>query len=308
MVKEAQISIGVLVAFNSVAISLINPIINIINNISTINVLDVYIKRIEDILESKSENNRIKLDINNSNSIEKIQFKDVCFSYSPFSNKVLKKVSFSVDKGQTVALVGKSGCGKSTIIRLLEGLFNPTVGKIEILLDNGKIIDPIDLRLFSGNATQNSKLISGTIYDNLTLDRDVNFRRIIDVCKKCDILDDIINLPMKFETTISDDGTNFSGGQKQRIILARALLSNPKVLILDEATSNIDAETESKIYKNLENFKGIKIIVAHRLSTIKNSDAIVFLVDGEVSSIGKHEDLMKTNLKYKQLYEENILS
>ncbi|WP_297281358.1 peptidase domain-containing ABC transporter [uncultured Anaerococcus sp.] len=307
MVKESQLSIGELVAFNSVAISLINPIISIISNISTINVLDVYIKRIEDILDSKSENKKTELDIRNSNRIEKIQFKDVSFSYSPFSNEVLKNINFNVKSGQTVAIVGKSGCGKSTLIKLIEGLFDPTSGKIEVLMDDGKIINPIDLRIISGNVTQNSKLISGTIYDNLTLGRDILNEEITEVCRKCNILDDIINLPMKFDTTISDDGTNFSGGQKQRLLLARALLSQPKILILDEATSNMDAETESIIYKNLEQFEGIKFIVAHRLSTIKNSDIIIFIIDGEVSSTGKHDDLIKNNPRYRELYEENIL-
>lgn len=196
---------------------------------------------------------------------------------------------------------------KSTLIKLIEGLFDPTSGKIEVLMDDGKIINPIDLRIISGNVTQNSKLISGTIYDNLTLGRDILNEEITEVCRKCNILDDIINLPMKFDTTISDDGTNFSGGQKQRLLLARALLSQPKILILDEATSNMDAETESIIYKNLEQFEGIKFIVAHRLSTIKNSDIIIFIIDGEVSSTGKHDDLIKNNPRYRELYEENNL-
>ena len=303
LVKHNKITIGTIVAFNSVAVSLINPIIGIINNISTISILDVYIKRIEDVLISSSETKSKKFICDNKqNNIHKIEFKNVSFSYSKFDEKTLNDLNFSIKKNETVAIVGPSGSGKSTIIKLLEGLFDITEGEIDIVLNDGKKIKTIDLRSVSGNATQNSKLLSGTIYDNLTLNRDIEMEDILSACQTSEILDDILSLPMGFGTMISDDGANFSGGQKQRLIIARALLTNPSILLLDEATSNVDATTERKIYKNLEKFKGIKIIVAHRLSTIRNADKIIYINDGCVESIGTHNELYKRLEGYRDLY------
>lgn len=233
-----------------------------------------------------------------------IEFKNVCFKYD--SNEVLDDISFKVKKGQTVALVGESGGGKTTICHLLPRFYNIDSGSIEI--DNKNISDiTMDcLRRNIGIVQQDVFLFSGTFKENITYGNlNASMDEIIEASKKANIYDYIMSLPHGFDTQIGERGVRLSGGQKQRLSIARVFLKNPPILLLDEATSALDNTTEIMIQEALYTLKEGRttIVVAHRLSTIKNADNILVIEHGKVKESGTHEKLMNIeNGTYKELY------
>lgn len=233
-----------------------------------------------------------------------IEFKNVCFKYD--SNEVLDEISFKVKKGQTVALVGESGGGKTTICHLLPRFYNIDSGSIEI--DNKNINDiTMDcLRRNIGIVQQDVFLFSGTFKENIAYGNlEASMDEIIEASKKANIYDYIMSLPHGFDTQIGERGVRLSGGQKQRLSIARVFLKNPPILLLDEATSALDNTTEIMIQEALDTLKEGRttIVVAHRLSTIKNADNILVIEHGKVKESGTHEKLMNIeNGTYKELY------
>lgn len=233
-----------------------------------------------------------------------IEFKNVCFKYD--SNEVLDDISFKVKKGQTVALVGESGGGKTTICHLLPRFYNIDSGSIEI--DNKNINDiTMDcLRRNIGIVQQDVFLFSGTFKENIAYGNlEASMDEIIEASKKANIYDYIMSLPHGFDTQIGERGVRLSGGQKQRLSIARVFLKNPPILLLDEATSALDNTTEIMIQEALDTLKEGRttIVVAHRLSTIKNADNILVIEHGKVKESGTHEKLMNIeNGTYKELY------
>ncbi len=237
-----------------------------------------------------------------------IEFRNVSFSYNNDDKKeVLKNISFKVNKGETFALVGPSGGGKTTICHLIPRFYGLDGG--EILIDNHNIndIQMNSLRKNIGIVQQDVFLFSGTFYDNIRYGKmDATREEIIEASKKANIYDYIVNLPKGFDTQIGERGIRLSGGQKQRLSIARVFLKNPSILLLDEATSALDNTTEILIQEALDSLKEGRttIVVAHRLSTIKNANKILVIDKGKVIEEGKHEDLMKIeNGIYKNLYE-----
>lgn len=233
-----------------------------------------------------------------------IEFKNVSFKYD--SNEVLDDISFKVKKGQTVALVGESGGGKTTICHLLPRFYNIDSGSIEI--DNKNISDiTMDcLRRNIGIVQQDVFLFSGTFKENIAYGNlNASMDEIIEASKKANIYDYIMSLPHGFDTQIGERGVRLSGGQKQRLSIARVFLKNPPILLLDEATSALDNTTEIMIQEALDTLKEGRttIVVAHRLSTIKNADNILVIEHGKVKESGTHEKLMNIeNGTYKELY------
>ena len=234
-----------------------------------------------------------------------IEFKDVYFKYD--NKEVLNDISFKVKKGQTVALVGESGGGKTTICHLLPRFYTINSGSISI--DN-KNIDDITmecLRRNIGIVQQDVFLFSGTFKDNIAYgDLNASFEDIVTASKKANIYDYIMSLPKGFDTDIGERGVKLSGGQKQRLSIARVFLKNPPILLLDEATSALDNTTEIMIQEALDTLKQGRttIVVAHRLSTIKNADNILVIEKGQVSESGNHDSLMKIDGgTYKRLYD-----
>ncbi len=251
----------------------------------------------------------------NKDSIEgEIEFKNVSFRYNENLPSVLKNVNLKIPKGSTLAIIGHTGSGKTTLINLIPRLYDVTEG--EVLIDGINIKKiPLDvLRKNIGLVPQESFLFSDTITKNISYGlREVDLEIVQNVSKIAQLEKDIETFPNKYETIVGERGITLSGGQKQRTSIARALAINPKILILDDSLSSVDTHTEEEILKNLKNFmkERTSIIISHRISTVKDADNIVVIKEGEIIEQGTHEELVSLNgyyadLHYKQLLEKEL--
>ena len=237
----------------------------------------------------------------------KIEFKNVYFKYE--KDSVLKGVSFNIEPKDTVAIVGKSGSGKTTIVNLISKIYE--VDKGSILLDGNNIndLDKYSIRNNISVISQKPYLFNMTIKENLLLvSPNASQKQIENVCKICELHDYIMNLPKKYNTLVGEGGVTLSGGECQRVAIARALLMKTNIILFDEATSALDNETQENIQKAINNISSeyTMIIIAHRLSTIKNCNKIIVIDDGKVSGIGTHNELYNNNEIYKSLYEKEL--
>ena len=235
---------------------------------------------------------------------DKISIENISFKYD--EDYVLKNFSIQVPKGKTVALVGQSGSGKSTIANLVTRFYDVNEGKISIDGNNIKNVTKKSLRYQMGLVTQDSILFNDTIKNNILLGKpDATEQELIDALKIANAWEFVSQLPNGIETNVGDAGNNFSGGQKQRLSIARAVLKNPPIMILDEATSALDTESEKLVQEALENMmkNRTSIVIAHRLSTIQNADIIVVMQRGEIVEQGTHQELLAKNGMYKRLVE-----
>lgn len=240
---------------------------------------------------------------------DKVEFKNVSFSYDG-QREVLKKINMTVAKGQTVALVGQSGSGKSTMVDLLPRYHDVTEG--EILIDgiNIKEVGFKDLRSLIGNVNQEAILFNDTFFNNIAFGvENATMEQVVEAAKIANAHDFIMEKPEGYETNIGDRGSKLSGGQRQRISIARAILKNPPILILDEATSALDTESERLVQEALERLMKTRttIAIAHRLSTIKNADEICVLYEGEIVERGRHDELIALDGYYKRLNDMQAL-
>ena len=303
-----SITIGELVASSTIATTFVTPIVSLSNNYTSFLMLRGYIDRIEDVFLTKKESDKVSgkkkyISFNKSITINNLYYK-----YSPFDDYVLKNINMLIPKNKTIAIVGKSGSGKSTLAKIILGLLSPDSGSVKIDDENIKNFSINKYRKTFGSVLQNSSLFQDTIKENLTLGENISERRLIDIAKLTAIDSLIFAQPLGFNTIISENGNNFSGGQKQRFLLARALINYPKILVFDEATSNLDNQTESLITEYVNNLNVTKIIIAHRLSTIVDADIIYVIDNGEIKETGTHNDLIKRQGIYSTLYgkENNI--
>ena len=237
----------------------------------------------------------------------KIEFKNVYFKYE--KDSVLKGISFNIEPKDTVAIVGKSGSGKTTIVNLISKIYE--VDKGSILLDGNNIndLDKYSIRNNISVISQKPYLFNMTIKENLLLvSPNASQKQIENVCKICELHDYIMSLPKKYNTLVGEGGVTLSGGECQRVAIARALLMKTNIILFDEATSALDNDTQENIQKAINNISSeyTMIIIAHRLSTIKNCNKIIVIDDGKVSGIGTHNELYKNNEIYKSLYEKEL--
>uniref|UniRef100_A0AC35GMP4 Uncharacterized protein n=1 Tax=Panagrolaimus sp. PS1159 TaxID=55785 RepID=A0AC35GMP4_9BILA len=246
------------------------------------------------------------------NTKGQIVFNNVRFSYPTRKDiKILKGISFDALPGQTVALVGSSGCGKSTIVQLLLRYYNPDSGNITI---DGKILSDINiesLRNMIGVVSQEPILFNCSIEENILYgNENISHGELVAACRMANAESFISLLPNGYKTIVGERGTQLSGGQKQRIAIARALVRNPKILLLDEATSALDAESESVVQQALDKARQGRttIVIAHRLSTIKNADKIIAMKSGQVYETGTHESLMKLRGLYYELINAQVFA
>ncbi len=238
-----------------------------------------------------------------------IEFKDITFKYENDDDKILKDLSLKIDRGKTVAIVGPSGAGKTTLCHLVPRFYD--VDKGQVLVD-GKNVKDLSIKSLRGNiglVQQDVFLFTGSILENIAYGRpDASDDEIIEAAKKAEIHDFIMTLPKQYDTFIGEKGVMLSGGQKQRISISRLFLKNPPILILDEATSALDNRTEVLIQESLNELaKGrTTLIIAHRLSTIKNADEIIVLTQDGLEERGSHEELINRGGMYKELYESQF--
>ncbi|WP_405607613.1 ABC transporter ATP-binding protein [Polaribacter sp. Asnod1-A03] len=239
-----------------------------------------------------------------------VTFKDVTFTYDDTNITALKNINFYVKSGETLAILGKTGSGKSTIIELISRLYDTTKGSI--LLDKTPIKEANlnDVRNQIGFVPQDPFLFSESIEDNIKFGKeDATEEEIIAAAKNADVHKNIINFPNGYKTILGERGVTLSGGQKQRVSIARAIIKKPKILIFDDCLSAVDTETEEKILSNLERIsKNVTtFIISHRVSSAKNADKIIVLEDGKIIQQGTHNQLITLNGYYKELYEQQLI-
>ena len=265
-------------------------------------------QRINEFLEQVPE---IRNTNNNTTTIEGvIEFKNVSLTYDDTNITALKSVSFKINKGETIAVLGKTGSGKSSIVNLVSRLYDTTNGTI--LIDGKKITDAnlTDLRNQIGFVPQDPFLFSDTIENNIKFGKNnASSEEIINAAKNAVIHENISGFKNKYKTILGERGVTLSGGQKQRVSIARAIIKNPKILIFDDCLSAVDTETEEQILSNLEQVSKEKttFIISHRVSSAKNADKIIILESGEIIQQGTHNQLIKEKGYYKELYEQQLL-
>ena len=301
---EGTFTVGMIMAFQGVLSSFSAPAATFISAGQTIQEMRTQMERVEDVMEYR-EDDCYKTEVTEENFSKlkgTIELKNVTFGYSRLSEPVIRDFSLTVKPGQRVALVGTSGCGKSTISKLVSGLYQPWSG--EILYD-GKHLSEIDRDVFTGSLAvvdQEITLFEGTIAENIKMwDTSIEDFEMILAARDAQLHEEIMRRDGGFNYRIAEGGKDFSGGQRQRLEIARVLAQDPSIIILDEATSALDAKTEYDLVKAVKD-RGITcIVVAHRLSTIRDCDEIIVLDHGVTVERGTHEELYAKGGKYTQL-------
>lgn len=309
-VLKGQLHPGVLIGFTVIFSRIISPIKELIKAYYNFKKGEASAKRLYEILDAEEKIEEKPNPVFMQEFKDKIEFKNVCFSYEGNDGFDLKNISFTINKGEKIAIVGASGAGKSTLFDLIPRFADVTEGEI--------LIDGVDVRDFQINSlrehigvvTQSSILFNDTILANITFGKDeVDMEKVKHVARLANAEEFIENLPMKYNTNIGDSGTTLSGGQRQRLCIARALYNNPQILLMDEATSAMDTENEHKVAQAINNAMQDRtmISIAHRLSTIVNSDKIIVLDHGRIVEVGTHQSLLEKDGFYSKLVKMQSL-
>jgi len=303
-VIDGKLNIGTLIAFLTYATMVSMPLFMLNNVIMTFIQADASFKRVSEILQNLGETIEKPNAVVPDNIRGEIIFENVSFKYS--ETPVLDNITFQVNPGEKIAILGTTGSGKSTLISLIPRYYDPTSGEIKL--------DGIDLREYQikglrmniGVVSQEIFLFTNSIKDNIRFGKeDATDEEVIQAAKSANIHDFIMNLPDGYNTIIGERGVQLSGGQKQRLAIARALIVNPKILILDDSTSAVDVETERKIQEALSKLMENRtaFIITQRLSTIRNVDRIMILDRGHLVGFDTHKSLYESNALYRQMYE-----
>jgi ABC-type bacteriocin/lantibiotic exporter with double-glycine peptidase domain len=292
-VLDGNISLGIMLSIVALAVGFLEPLATLIETGLKLQLLRSYMERINDVLDTPREQEGQTVAAA-PRLTGRIQVDGVSFAYGgPMAPAVVKDVSLEVQPGQLVGIVGRSGSGKSTLARLLLGLYSPTSGRVRF---DGRDLTELDLKSLRGQigiVTQRPYLFGTTIRQNIALsDPQMSQEMVAEAARLACIHDDIATMPMGYETPLVDGGASLSGGQQQRIALARALAHRPAIVLLDEATSDLDSVTERMVQHNLSELGCTRIVIAHRLSTIADADLILVMEEGGIVQRGRHEELM----------------
>ena len=303
---DGSLSLGQMLALNALAGSFLTPIANLVSAGFQLQLVSSYLARVDDVLRATPEqgDNTPRRPHKLQGSI---QLEQVSFRYGPRSPLVVQDITLELKAGQFVAIVGPSGAGKSTLAQLLLGLYLPTSGRV---LYDGEDLSHLDLRAVRsrmGVVLQDSTFFTSSLRDNITLSNpELGMEHVQAAAKLAHIHDDILAMPMKYDTVLVDRGLSLSGGQRQRLALARALVHRPAVLLLDEATSALDAVTESQVQEALAGIQCTRVVIAHRLSTIRNADLVVVMDGGSVVEMGRHDELLQRGGAYARLINAQV--
>lgn len=305
-VIDRVITPGELLSFYALIGYFTSPVSQLIGMNKTIQNALIAADRLFEIMDLEREENTNKLELTKEN-IGDIEFKEVSFSYGSRA-EVFTNFNCLIKKGETTAIVGESGSGKTTLASLVQNLYPLKAGKIMIGDYDINYISNYSLRNLVSVVPQQIDLFSGNVIENIALGEDFpDVQRILNITKNLGILSFVEKLPNGFQTYLGENGALLSGGQKQRIAIARALYKNPEILILDEATSSLDTESEMVIQNTLQEFRNqgkTMIVIAHRLSTIANADTILVMKDGQIIEKGNHNELLNKDSVYKSMWEK----
>jgi len=267
-------------------------------------------RRIQEVLDSEPEVQDRPGALRDFVPQGRVAFENVTFSYDgDRSAPVLKGVSFVAEPGQTVALLGTTGVGKSSLVNLIPRFYDVTAGRVTIDGVDVRDVEQDALRRRIGIALQETVLFSGTIRDNIRYGRpDASEEEVIAAARAAQAHDFIMSFPEGYDTNLGQRGVNLSGGQKQRIAIARALLVEPAVLILDDSTSSVDVETETRIQAGLEDLThhSTRLVIAQRISTVLEADKILVLDEGRIAAEGTHRELLASSPIYREIYESQL--
>ncbi|NMA86842.1 MAG: ABC transporter ATP-binding protein [Tissierellia bacterium] len=311
LVMLDTITLGDFIAFNNYLGLLIWPMMAVGWVVNVIQRGVASMERLNAILDEKAEIIDRENPIPLNSPRGKIEFRNVEFQYPGTKDSVLKDINFTIEEGKTLAIVGRTGSGKTTLVNLLLRLYD--IEKGEIFLDNINIKDIKikDLRENIAYVPQDNFLFSTTIKNNIgfAFDEEISDDEAIKAAKAAEVYNNIIEFPNSFNTVLGERGVTLSGGQKQRVSIARALAKDAPILILDDSLSSVDPETEEKILNNLEELANRKttIIISHRISTIQNADEIIVIDNGHIVERGTHDILVKNDGLYNYLYEKQLL-
>jgi ATP-binding cassette subfamily B protein len=299
-VIDNRLTAGGMLALSALAIGFLEPLAALVTTAMRLQPVTSYLERIQDVMEARSEEDG---DLREAPPLSgAITLESVVFRYNPLGPPVIDGVSVAIEPGTTIALVGRSGSGKSTLGRLLVGLYPPESGRV---LHDGldlATLSPRSARRQFGVVTQDPYLFGLSIRENVALrSPDAPLNEIASAARTACVHDDIMALPLGYDTVLTDAGASLSGGQRQRLALARALLDGPRVLLLDEATSSLDTVTEAAVHRNLAALDATVIIIAHRLSTITAADQVLVIDGGRVVEHGTHGSLAAANGHYAAL-------
>ena len=304
----SNLSPGEFIAFIGAVVLIITPIKRLTAMNEQIQIGYAAAVSIFSVMDENKEKDLGKLNLKKVKG--KLEFTDVCFKYPKDNKAVLSDINFNINAGEKVALVGKSGGGKTTLLNLIPKFYDVGTGSIK--LDNVDInkISNNSLRKNLGLVSQDTILFNDTIYNNIAYGnlKSASLEKVKKAAKAANALEFINELPNGFNHVIGDRGVLLSGGQKQRIAIARAILKNAPILLLDEATSALDSESERLVQAALDNLMANKtsIVIAHRLSTIKNADKIIVMDQGKIVGVGKHNSLVKNNKYYLKIYKKGF--
>jgi ABC-type bacteriocin/lantibiotic exporter with double-glycine peptidase domain len=302
-VMSGKMSLGMMLAMNSLATSLFGPLSQLVSSALELQLVKGHMDRIDDVLQTPVEQDRDTAQ-QPPRLRGHVAVNNLSFRYGDQAPLVVQDVSLDIAPGMSVALVGPSGSGKSTLLNLLAGLYKPVSGEVSY---DGKPLHDMDVRSVRqqiGIVPQHPFIFGGTLRENVALTSPgAQLDRIIAACKVSSLHDDITEMPMGYDTVISDGGGSLSGGQRQRVAIARAVIRNPSLMLLDEATSALDNATEKRVIENLERQRCTRITVAHRLSTVRNADLIVVMDKGRIVEQGNHQQLVANHGLYARLVQ-----
>ena len=300
-VLEGSLTPGTMLALSALASMVLLPLSSLASDIQRLQLVTAHLDRLSDVLDAKVEQQGLTVEPA-PRLTGAIEIKSLSFRYAVAGPWVLQDIGVRVAPGQKVALVGKSGSGKSTLAMLLLGLHEATEGAI--LYDGISLatMEATSLRKQIGVVLQEPFLFGGTIRDNIALGgRDRSLEAIVAAARLAAIHDDIRQMPMGYQTRLPEGTGGLSGGQRQRLAIARAVTGRPPILLFDEATSHLDSVTERKVDAGITALHNTRIVIAHRLGTVRDADQIFVLDEGRIVARGKHDELMETSERYQEL-------